>query len=118
MRQSGQSSIAQQFGQAVTDSIARFGEDLTVTRPADGTARIVRFLPEPQGAEEANTLLAEGLWNLSEPMPHSFVCAAGSDVQEKDMIAYQGFSWRVLTVTPTRLGGGTVGMECPAVREK
>lgn len=118
MRQSGQISIAQQFGQAVTDSIARFGEDLTVTRPADGTARIVRFLPQPQGGEEANTLLAEGLWNLSEPMPHCFVCAEGSDVQEKDTLVYAGQTWRILTVTPTRLSGGAVGIECPAVREK
>lgn len=118
MRQSSSGSLAERFGQQVREKIALFGEDLSVTRPRDGTTRTVRFLPQPQGAEEANTLFVEGLWNLSEPMPHSFVCAAGSDVQEKDMIAYQGFSWRVLTVTPTRLGGGTVGMECPAVREK
>lgn len=118
MRQSASGSLAERFGQQVSEKITIFGEDLTVTRPSDGTTRTVRFLLLPMRPDQASDLVAEGLWNLGEPMPHNFVCALGSDVQEKDTLVYAGQTWRILTVTPTRLGGATVGIECPAVREK
>jgi hypothetical protein len=118
VRQSASGSLTERFQQQVREKIAAFGEFLTVTRPGNGTTRQVEFLPQPLRPSQADSLIAEGLWNLGENMPHNFVCQAGSDVQERDLIGpYSGNLWRVLTVTPTRLNGVVVGMECVATRE-
>src|SRR5947209_5230144 len=90
--------------QTVTQALQTSGEQLTLTRDATTqggtpTTQLLYCLPQPVSVVAAQRLQSEGILNLAESIPHRFVFDGASDVAEStDVIAYNGFNWRVLTV--------------------
>src|ERR1019366_3512436 len=103
--------------------IARRGELLTVTAPAKiGIAKQVARIymqPQPISIKGAQQFGMEGALNYLADKPHAFICALGTMVGTAPIsaghdVAYNGETYKILTVTPYRLGGVSLALNCVA----
>ena len=111
--------------------IQQRGELLTVTVPSKLVANVATgvttgtayFQPQPINIQQAKQFGAEGSLNYLEDKPHSFFCAIGTTISGSAIaagmrIAYNGESYKILTVTPYRLGAATLALNCVATLYK
>lgn len=104
------------------DYIARWGQSLTITRPGSlgvpAAKQQISGMPQPLLQQEMERMEQEGGLNADAPYPTWFVFAAGADVQENDLIAYDGFEYRVVHLPMRSVGGTPLFMKAVGVREQ
>jgi hypothetical protein len=101
--------------------VARWGQPLAVTRPgALGSAPTVHTLnglAQPLSQIQAERMQLEGTLNADAPYPTWFAFPGGADVREDDLIAWQGFQYRIVHAPAHAVAGVALLIKAVGVRE-